>query len=104
MHACFAQHVDVDPGRYKVGETAGHDDNAPALEEAAVVGRCILLKGLQLSLSTFDGSSVSKQKELHSVNRKHFHIMFGCMSGQLGTRIETEGVDECMVCTCLHNN
>lgn len=61
MHACFAQHMDVDPGRNKVGESAGHDDNALALEEAAVVGRRILLKGLQLSLSALDTSPVSNQ-------------------------------------------
>ena len=53
--------MDVDPGRYKVGESAGHDHNALALKEAAVVSWCILLKGLQLSLSTLDTSSVSNQ-------------------------------------------
>ena len=81
MHACFAQHMDINPGRYKVGEAASHDDDALSLEEAAVVGRCILLKGLQLSLSTLDSSSASKM--MHSVNEGHFYIMFGCVSGQL---------------------
>lgn len=62
VRACFAQHMDVDPGRYKVGEAPGHDDDALALKEAAVVGRCVLLKSGQLCLSALDTSSVSKQE------------------------------------------
>ena len=103
MHACFAQHMDVDPGRYKVGESARHDNNALALKEAAVVGRCILLKGLQLCLSTPDTSSVSNQI---NVNAGHFHTVFMCLSGHLRIRKykSRKGVDECTMCTCTHNS
>lgn len=62
VRACFAQHMNVDPGRYKVGEAPGHDDNALAPKEAAVVGRGMLLKSGQLCLSTLDTSPASRQE------------------------------------------
>ena len=60
LHTCLAKHVDVDPGRNKVGEPSSHDHNAPALEQGPGVEGCPLLEGFQLSLSTFDSLPANK--------------------------------------------
>lgn len=54
MHTCFTQHMNVDPRGHKVGQSACHDDDPLALKEVGLVDRRLLLKGLQLSLSTYD--------------------------------------------------
>lgn len=78
VRACFAQHMDVDPGRYKVGEAPGHDDNALALKEAAVVGRCILLKSRQLGLSMLDTGPVSRKDAAFCGHRIILHDVHLC--------------------------